>query len=821
MDDPLMKADFDPVSYINRSFPDESSLQDLDTFVLSISSQISIIEKEISSTVQVQSLNRHQTTSDISQALAQIQDLSLKMGSIKNKASDSEQMVEDICADIKKLDLAKTHLQTSITSLKRLQMLVTALSQLETLTSDNRSRETANMLDAVEQLMSNFDSYSNVPIVSDIRERIKLIRSYLVNQVKHAFAEVGYLADAAGGLGGSANANMNEDPQFFRAKLTDTCILLDSLGYTARRDILEDFVRIQLEPYEKLFGESAPHFKLDQVERRWAWFKRLLKTIDDSYTSIFPTHWRMALRVCLEFTEKTKIHLVTLLNKLDSTDDIDVHDLLKALKTAIRFEQDMTNRFDLREIMDTFAGNKAEGAEGGEDSLAAAQQEIANDMKLRDENKVMYVVTDHSTAERLEEEESGFLKAACVAIVGDKGIAGVFDKFLGCYVELERQNLEEMITKLHEEDDQVQQLPSGGLSEYEMGMDDDDVDDDDEDVEKLESTASKTNACVYGSSQNIFTFIKNSIKRCTVFSTRTTFVSLCQEIKHCLQQYVSLLKKRCPQEKDAPSYFPTDTSFQKTYQLPMDAEILICYLINTGEYCSDLVPQLEEMAKGKISPEFEDRIDFNSESDAFMDVVALALKILTTGLLERLRPAFTLMATTSWSNVNQVDQESAYVRQFLNVLNDAFPKVRFSLNNNYFQTLCTKVASKALEIYLDIINKQKLISELGSQQLLLDLYHMKPAIMNLHSLGEEEKSNRKPPAMYEKMVTSRLHHIETMLKLINTPEEENILVERFRTLWPDGSREDLERILNLKGIKKREQKNIMELFELNSQANFN
>jgi len=198
----------------------------------------------------------------------------------------------------------------------------------------------------------------------------------------------------------------------------------------------------------------------------------------------------------------------------------------------------------------------------------------------------------------------------------------------------------------------------------------------------------------------------------------------------------------------------------------------------------------------------------------------LALKILTTGLLERLRPAFTLMATTSWSNVNQVDQESAYVRQFLNVLNDAFPKVRFSLNNNYFQTLCTKVASKALEIYLDIINKQKLISELGSQQLLLDLYHMKPAIMNLHSLGEEEKSNRKPPAMYEKMVTSRLHHIETMLKLINTPEEENILVERFRTLWPDGSREDLERILNLKGIKKREQRNIMELFELNSQAKF-
>ena len=39
--------------------------------------------------------------------------------------------VNEICHDIKKLDCAKTHLQASITSLKRLQMLITAVGQLE------------------------------------------------------------------------------------------------------------------------------------------------------------------------------------------------------------------------------------------------------------------------------------------------------------------------------------------------------------------------------------------------------------------------------------------------------------------------------------------------------------------------------------------------------------------------------------------------------------------------------------------------------------------------------------------------------------------
>lgn len=54
-----------------------------------------------------------------------------KISDIKLKASQSEKMVQEICADIKKLDYAKNHLQTSITSLNRLQMLISAVGQLE------------------------------------------------------------------------------------------------------------------------------------------------------------------------------------------------------------------------------------------------------------------------------------------------------------------------------------------------------------------------------------------------------------------------------------------------------------------------------------------------------------------------------------------------------------------------------------------------------------------------------------------------------------------------------------------------------------------
>ena len=42
------------------------------------------------------------------------------------------------------------------------------------------------------------------------------------------------------------------------------------------------------------------------------------------------------------------------------------------------------------------------------------------------------------------------------------------------------------------------------------------------------------------------------------------------------------------------------------------------------------------------------------------------------------------------------------------------------------------------------------------------------------------------PPMYTKLVTTKASHIETILKLVGTPEGP-ILVERFKIMWPDGT----------------------------------
>lgn len=161
-DDPLDTLDFDPVVYLNHRFPTERSLERLEPFMINIGEQIGELDEEISRTVQTQSEAGHQATRDVEEAKTAIRELFEKIRDMKAKAEQSEVMVQEICRDIKQLDFAKRHLQTTITALKRLHMLVTAVDQLKGVAKAKQYRESANLLDAVRQLLTHFESYAQV-----------------------------------------------------------------------------------------------------------------------------------------------------------------------------------------------------------------------------------------------------------------------------------------------------------------------------------------------------------------------------------------------------------------------------------------------------------------------------------------------------------------------------------------------------------------------------------------------------------------------------------------------------------------------------------
>ena len=163
-EDPLNTLEFDPIAHLNHHFPTERALDRLEPFMINIGVQISELDEEISRTVQTQSEAGHQATRDVEEAKTAIRELFEKIRDMKAKAEQSEVMVQEICRDIKQLDFAKRHLQTTITALKRLHMLVTAVDQLQGVAKAKHYRESANLLDAVRQLLTHFESYAQVRV---------------------------------------------------------------------------------------------------------------------------------------------------------------------------------------------------------------------------------------------------------------------------------------------------------------------------------------------------------------------------------------------------------------------------------------------------------------------------------------------------------------------------------------------------------------------------------------------------------------------------------------------------------------------------------
>lgn len=199
-----------------------------------------------------------------------------------------------------------------------------------------------------------------MPRIAELRETVTGIKNELVEQTSQAFDQVGQLASSTADPEGF---QLDPDkPGQFRS-LHEACLVVDALGGQARQhqvitisyDVsvpflfltmvifshtllianvlctpqqIESFCNRQMEPYSPLFPKGSPQAQLDQVDRRFAWFRRLLRSVDLRFDGVFPKHWRVQQRLCMMFLTQTRAALLEVLED-GSKEAEDVTVLLK------------------------------------------------------------------------------------------------------------------------------------------------------------------------------------------------------------------------------------------------------------------------------------------------------------------------------------------------------------------------------------------------------------------------------------------------------------------------------------------------------------
>ena len=269
--------------------------------------------------------------------------------------------------------------------------------------------------------------------------------------------------------------------------------------------------------------------------------------------------------------------------------------------------------------------------------------------------------------EQKEMEQKG-LKTIDVKFRGY--ISRSFDAYMIAYVKKERQNMENMLDEVMAEDG---------------------------------STDDQSGLPVLSSSVNLFGYIKQSVKRCTGYSTGQTFYNLQKEYQDVLTRYSNLLINKLPKPLNDSSSNNNNgdnnnVAAHANYKLDDGEDVLrmACLIVNTSEYCAETSPQLADMVREKIDEAFKDHINMDAIEDSFYDVINISIRVLASGLEQRLLKHLDIMTKMPWDTWADVGDQSQYIGLIHQTCLDVVPLLKKLLSETYFRSFCDSFISSFL-----------------------------------------------------------------------------------------------------------------------------
>lgn len=732
------------LEYINQMFPTEASLSGVEPLMQKIHGEIRRVDAGILAAVRQQSNSGTKAKEDLAAATCAVEELMYKIREIKSKAEQSETMVQEICRDIKKLDFAKKHVTTTITALHRLTMLVSAVEQLQLMASKRQYKEAAAQLEAVNQLCSHFEAYRDVPKITELREKFKNIKQILKSHVFSDFSSLG-------------TGKETEESNLLQ-QLSDACLVVDALEPSVREELVNNFCSRELTSYEQIF-EGAELAKLDKTDRRYAWIKRRIRTNEEIW-KLFPSSWHVPYRLCIQFCKKTRKQLEEILDNLKEKPDVGT--LLLALQRTREFEDELAEKFGAG-VRNTEIGNEIEEIGRGENT-----GQSVSDIRKKYERKLAAhqgtVTEDKDGNKDLSVPGAGF---------NFRGIiSSCFEPHLIVYVEMEEKTLMEYLEKLVQEETW--------------------------DIEE----GSQNN--VLSSSMQLFLIIKKSLKRCCLLTKNQTLFNLFKVFQRILKAYAKKLFARLP--RGGTGIVAAATGMDGQIKTSDRDERVICYIVNSAEYCHKTSGELAESVSKIIDSQLADGVDMSEVQDEFSAVITKALITLVHGLESKFDAEMAAMTRVPWGTLESVGDQSEYVNSINMILTSSIPVLGSLLSPVYFQFFLDKLASSLGPRFYANIFKCKHISETGAQQMLLDTQAVKTILLDIPSLGHQTSG----AAGYSKFVSREMSKAEALLKVILSPFDS--VADTYRALLPEGTPMEFQRILELKGLKKADQQSILDDF---------
>ncbi|KAH9812501.1 GARP complex subunit Vps53 [Melampsora americana] len=737
--DPFESEEIEIEEAINELCPEESSLSNLPLLqillrqrILECTQKTALLRSELENTCDEDNEGIEGTTEA---RVARIQEgigaLLTTLATIRSSSTESQSVVESITKEIKSLDLAKANIESAVVGLRRFGMLVNAFDQLARVAKAKRYREAASSLQAVRQLSSHLNDLStSVPRVRALFKAVQEIQGLLRRTIMDEFM---------GSLGWDGLVRFEHKSIVLnKTQLIDSCLVIEALGDEAKNSLIDWYTTFQLREYRRIFSApSSEAGQLDNITRRYAWFKRLLKTHEEDPNGggrIFPESWQVGVSLCGQFGEATREDLESVLAR--SRSKLTVELLLDALQTTTSFEREMSQRFGMS--YETIASRSKSAQVGSATPIRTA-----------------------------------------------------FESYLGIFVDAQDHALSEMFIRFR--------VSKPKPADF---------------VNRTETEPPTT---LIQSCTELFHFYRQTLDKCASLSNRNAFLDLYKIYQKWLRVYSEeILNLNYLDRSDHPHHSRTSVEFNRMSSdgnRSVNVPVLLCscVVLNTAEYCAETSGQLQARLKENIHVDLKEQVSLEAEQDLFRGNISMALSSLLKELERACETGFNSMLRSTWKEIEFVSSESPYTNELINAITLVVNIVKQHLEQKkYVRSFCDKVVGNIILKFTQTIVKCRPIPIIAAEQIILDLQTMKSCLLTLPQSSDSDLSISNS---YHKYVLKSIGKLDGLLKVIlinEEPAEE--FVKNYLLLIPCQSFSDFQKVLDLKGVKRNEQNNLLDVF---------
>eukprot|EP00127_Corallochytrium_limacisporum_P002038 Clim_evm26s99 gene=Clim_evmTU26s99 len=770
-DDPLDRADFDVVDYLNNLFPNEQSLVSVESIAKKYTTQIRQIEEGIRSIVRSENGTQIDGRKCLEDANQSVRELTGKLDEIKRRAEESESLVQDITRDIKELDNAKKNLTISVDVLQKLQIIIDCLDDLEELANDHRYHEAANKIQSVQQIAQEFEQYKDIPKIAELIEDSKAMQKRLKEAINEDFS----------------SGFPDNGPPISWQLLKAACESAEALGPDFKSELISWVVAKRLSDHSHLFDLSTEDASLAMVDRRYAYLKRKLTSFDEDCRKIFPQEWDMPKHMSLHFCHLTRLDLQKLLKA--KKDNIDLKTFRVALAKTLKFERFLAMRF------------------------VALNPQHSNLSRLtvdgpgRDSDRFSI----EGTARVSQEGADSSSEFANI-------ITSVFAKHIDIYYAAQNKNIGEMI------DGFVKTMKTEGFTDFKVLPCCGDL----FSFFRICLNELKPLNDIKCISEVGKIFHENL----NLFAHKVLIGSLPKSSPGAMGSAVSNILKDI-KITDGSGAMMSETEVKQTCVILNSGEYCLDVAKQLEKKLNEKLTTQDAIARGKGSAAESDKseggtskrdepssssikkVDMGDAKNLFTETIYSSIAVLAKGLENMLEGDLQSLSKNRWDAKSGMEK-STYLENVEGCLNKMIPIIRGSVATpKHFNAMCLKFVNGFIPALMNAIYRCRNVTVTGAERLLLDVQSLKTLLLELPSL--QASTSVSVPASYQKIVVTQMGQVESLLMVLMTPcEPPQPFVDSYVDLLKDDKKDMVEfvKILDIRGLKRHEQQALTDAFKV-------